>query len=59
MKKFTNLTLTLTILVGSSAMAAVGGDSSPRLTFDQLRTACTNPERFHNQVAPKNLEISC
>ncbi len=29
------------------------------LSFDDLRTACQNPARFHNQTAPTNIQISC
>lgn len=29
------------------------------LRFDELREACANPARFHNQVAPSNIQVSC
>lgn len=29
------------------------------LDFDSLRAACLNPAKFHNQIAPKNIQVSC
>ena len=37
-----------------------GVQSSQRvLSFDEIRLACQNPARFHNQSAPTNIQISC
>ena len=56
-------------LVGPSAFASThgknnngqkpGDTSTVDLSFEDLRAACLNPSRFHNQVAPKNIQISC
>lgn len=35
------------------------GSSQQALTFSDLRMACQNPARFHNQSAPTNIQISC
>lgn len=29
------------------------------LSFDDVKAACLNPARFHNQAAPTNIQISC
>lgn len=37
-----------------------GAQSAQRvLSFDEIRLACQNPARFHNQTAPTNIQISC
>jgi hypothetical protein len=43
------------IILGMSAAHA----APTSINFDQLKEACQNPARFHNQNAPKNIEISC
>ena len=30
-----------------------------RVTFEDLKVACTNPARFHNQIAPTNIQVTC
>jgi len=29
------------------------------IQFEELKEACANPARYHNQVAPSNIQISC
>jgi hypothetical protein len=29
------------------------------LSFEDFKEACTNPSKFHNQIAPTNIQISC
>lgn len=29
------------------------------IRFEELKEACANPARYHNQVAPTNIQISC
>jgi len=29
------------------------------IRFEDLKVACLNPSRFHNQIAPSNIQISC
>jgi hypothetical protein len=29
------------------------------LSFAEIKAACTDPDRFHNQVAPSDIEITC
>src|SRR4051794_36094269 len=28
-------------------------------SFDDIRAACQNPTQFQNQIAPKNVQVSC
>jgi hypothetical protein len=30
-----------------------------RITFSELKEACVNPAKFHNQIAPTNIQIAC
>ena len=30
-----------------------------RISFSELKEACVNPAKFHNQIAPTNIQISC
>lgn len=57
MKKFLFIVLsTFTAFAGPNP----GQDyTSQRLSFDDIRLACQNPAKFHNQVAPANIQISC
>lgn len=32
---------------------------SKLLSFEELKESCTNPERFHNQMPPKDIKIRC
>jgi len=48
------LILTLgVLLLGPTAFAG------KKLSYGQLKEACRNPEKFHNQIKPANLEITC
>ncbi|PIS10366.1 MAG: hypothetical protein COT73_09765 [Bdellovibrio sp. CG10_big_fil_rev_8_21_14_0_10_47_8] len=57
------LSLCACFVLGSLAHAQSNGQksgqSSQVLTFDDLKSACENPARFHNQIAPSNIQISC
>ncbi len=33
--------------------------TTPALSFDKLRVACQNPAKFHNQIAPANIQVTC
>lgn len=33
--------------------------STQAISFEDLKIACSNPSRFHNQTAPSNIQISC
>ena len=56
MKTTNVLSTALSILLASASWATVGAKQVSPLTFDQLRAACATPERFHNQIAPKNIQ---
>lgn len=63
MKKPTLLLSSLClILFGSTLFAGNGQKNEPgvrSLRFEEIREACTNPAKFHNQVAPTNIQIAC
>jgi hypothetical protein len=42
-----------------SAMFFPLGASAENLSFDDLRVSCTNPAKFHNQIAPSNIQVTC
>lgn len=44
------------VMAGCLGMAAYAGQA---LSFAELRAACTDPGRFHNQRAPQNIQIAC
>lgn len=54
------------ILVAAFGMAnltAMASEQAPSgnqiITFQELRAACADPVRYHNQVAPSNIQVSC
>lgn len=51
-RKIILATLTLTLGVSTASAAK-------HVSWADLKAACESPERFHNQVAPQNIEISC
>lgn len=57
----TKAILIATLLMSPELFAAAGqqqqGASS--LSFAQIQQACQNPAKFHNQVAPTNINVSC
>lgn len=45
---------------GSAQSNAQKSETKPMaLSFEDIRAACLNPARFHNQIAPTNIQISC
>ncbi len=38
---------------------AFAGDPVQGLGFDDLKSACQNPAKFHNQVAPTKIQVAC
>jgi len=46
-----------TLALASPGQQGVGATAA--LSFDDLRKACTEPGRFHNQNAPSNIVIQC
>ena len=47
-------------LVSFAVPAFAGpGASTQSLTFEEIKAACETPSKFHNQVAPSNIQISC
>jgi len=65
MNTFTASLISICMISQAPIMAlADSGDQSPdvsnqSLSFENLRAACLNPARFHNQIAPKNIQVSC
>jgi len=49
-----NIFAVLSLALGASAASA-----GSNVGWQDLKAACENPGRFHNQIAPKNIEISC
>lgn len=49
--------LAITLFATFSVTAEAGRVQS--ISFAQLKAACTDPDRFHNQIAPKNIKVSC
>ena len=37
---------------------SIGGSTQP-VNFDDIKIACQNPSRFHNQVAPSSIQVTC
>ncbi len=50
------LTLALSLVASrfASAQALVAA-----VSFDDMKSTCQNPAKFHNQVAPANIQLSC
>jgi hypothetical protein len=49
-----NIFVAVTLSLGASHAFA-----GTNVGWQDLKAACENPSRFHNQVAPQNIEISC
>lgn len=51
---------TMTSLLFSLGFALPVFAANPMtLSFEDLREACKNPTRFHNQIAPTNIRVTC
>lgn len=46
-------------LISFASIAESADDPVTTLSFEEFREACVNPAKFHNQVAPKNIQVSC
>jgi hypothetical protein len=46
-------------LTSAIILATGGAQAATNLSFEDLKVACQDPSRFHGQIAPKNIEISC
>lgn len=52
--------MTLATTTTHAARADDQGDGQKAtLTFEQFKEACQNPARFHNQVAPTDIQVTC
>ncbi len=48
------------LLVAQALVSSALVMSAPQdISFDQFKDACKNPARFHNQIAPSNIQITC
>ena len=56
MNKLNLITLSA-FIAASSAIAATGQQSLG--SFDEFKLACQHPAKFHNQVAPSNIQVAC
>jgi hypothetical protein len=45
--------------LGAILSGVVSAQAATSINFDQMKEACSNPARFHNQNAPKNIEVVC
>ncbi len=59
----TNFILFIVLCFGLTSLAQASSEQQNSDTqiikFEDLKVACTNPSRYHNQVAPSNIQISC
>jgi hypothetical protein len=55
MKKVSGLLLATCLTMSTSAFAAQQFIGS----FEDMKTACLNPAKFHNQIAPTNIHVAC
>jgi hypothetical protein len=53
------LSLSLFFIAGGMASAQASNPTVASLSFEDIRAACQDPSRFHNQVAPANIRVSC
>jgi hypothetical protein len=49
----------MALALGSGAGQQPVAPTVSNLSFADLQAACLNPAKFHNQAAPKNIQISC
>lgn len=54
MKRIYQSVVAVCFLSSLTALAA-----TQTITFEDMKAACQNPARFHNQIAPSNIQISC
>lgn len=47
------------LLVLAAATLSTSAFGGQRLSYEQVKEACRNPEKFHNQIKPGNMEITC
>jgi hypothetical protein len=55
MKKLSSVVIATCFSVSSIAFAGQQSVAS----FDDMKAACLNPAKFHNQIAPTNIQVSC
>lgn len=59
MKTLTRSLIALSFISFASIAEANDDSQTTKLSFEEFREACLNPAKFHNQVAPKNIQVSC
>ena len=48
-----------TLFSAAAALLLSAGAAAENLSFDDLRASCTTPAKFHNQIAPSNIQVTC
>ncbi|GIL18619.1 MAG: hypothetical protein BroJett040_23700 [Oligoflexia bacterium] len=60
MKRMTHSLFGLCLATGLTAYAGPKQDQTQqKLGFEEIREACLNPAKYHNQVAPTDIQIAC
>jgi hypothetical protein len=59
MKIFLLATISLFCVSSAFAKGEQEQEQVQRVGFEELKEACLNPARFHNQAAPTNIQITC
>ncbi len=49
----------ITLIALATLAASSSAIAGQRLNYEQVKEACRNPEKFHNQIKPGNMEITC
>lgn len=57
--KFVFLSLLCCFATANAGSTDQNNAGTQNIRFEDLKEACANPARYHNQVAPTNIQISC
>lgn len=49
----------LKLIAICAAALSTSAFAGQKLSYEQVKEACRNPEKFHNQIKPGNMEITC
>lgn len=48
-----------TIIVTLATLTSLSTFAAQTLSFDEIKLACQEPAKFHNQIAPSSIQVSC